>query len=134
MSAAPPNAPTTTASPVLRHTLILIRGILGAAIGGVLGYFAFGWLARAGLYGIMVPGLLLGLGAGLVARGSSQALGILCALAAIVLAVFTEWKAFPFVKDGSFSFFLSHLHQLPAVKLVMMGLGALAAYWFGQGR
>jgi hypothetical protein len=116
------------------HALILLRGLAGAAIGGAIGYFLFRWLARNGFYGIMVPGALLGLGAGLTAGGRSQPLAILCALAALGLAIFAEWSAFPFVKDGSFSFFLAHVHQLPPIKLIMMGLGALCAYWFGQGR
>lgn len=114
--------------------LLLVRGVAGAVVGGVVGYFVFRWLARQGFYGVMIPGALLGLGAGLAARGRSQALGVICAIGAIGLAIFAEWATFPFVKDGSLSFFVAHVYELPAVKLVMMGLGALCAYWFGQGR
>ena len=136
MSTAPPDSPKSSAAaaPAMQQALLLVRGILGGAIGGALGYIAFRWLAGAGLYGIMVPGALLGLGAGLAARGQSQVLGVVCGLAAIALTIFAEWSVFPFVKDRSLGFFLAHVHELPAVKLLVMGLGALAAYWFGQGR
>ena len=129
--------PPTTLAPAAsakNHAFILLRGIIGAAVGALVGYFVFRWLARTGLYGIMMPGLLLGLGAGLAARGQSQGLGILCGLVAVVVTVFDEWSVFPFVKDSSFGFFVAHVHELPPIKLAMMGLGALAAYWFGQGR
>jgi len=121
-------------SPQANAALVLLRGVAGAAVGGVVGYFVFRFLARQGLYGIMIPGALVGLGAGLAARGRSIVLGAICAVAAVGLAIYAEWSAFPFAKDQSFSFFLAHVHELRAVKLVMMGLGAAFAYWFGQGR
>jgi hypothetical protein len=83
--------------------LVLLRGIAGGMVGGVLGFFVFQWLARRGLYGMMIPGAAIGLGAGLAARGKSVALGVICIVAAIALAVFAEWFLFPFVKDKSFS-------------------------------
>ena len=94
----------------------------------------FRWLARRGLYGMMIPGALLGLGAGLAARGRSLSLGVLCAVGAMALAFVAEWMMFPFVKDKSLPFFLAHLHELPASTLIMIGLGAVFAFWFGQGR
>ena len=46
--------------------------LLGAVIGGLLGYVVFFWLAHQGFYGLVVPGGLLGIGAGLIpcSRGS----------------------------------------------------------------
>jgi hypothetical protein len=38
--------------------------LLGAAIGGALGYVLFFWIAGQGFYGLALPGGLLGLGAG----------------------------------------------------------------------
>ena len=42
---------------------------IGALAGGTLGYFAFFWIAAQGLYALVLPGGLLGLGAGI---GKSQ--------------------------------------------------------------
>ena len=88
------------------------------------------------MYGHAIPGALLGLAAGLAARERSQLLGILCAVGAAALIVVAEWLRAPMLKDPSFIYFASHLGQMDnaSIKLVMMGLGALAAYWFGQGR
>jgi hypothetical protein len=113
---------------------VVLRGIGGGVVGGVIGFFVFRWLARQGMYGMMIPGALIGLGAGLAARGKSLPLGVICACAAVIAAVVIEWALFPFVKDKSFSFFLAHLHHLGPVKLIMIGLGAVFAYWLGQGR
>ena len=119
---------------VLGSLFVLLRGLAGAAVGGLVGFFVFRWLAQQGLYGIMIPGALLGLGAGLAARGKSIPLGIICALAALALTIYAEWEIFPFRKDNSLGFFVAHLHELPPIKLVMMAVGAMFAYWFGVGR
>jgi hypothetical protein len=126
----------TSGDAVLRSNKpwVLLRGIAGGIVGGAIGFFVFQWLARRNLYGMMIPGAMIGLAAGLAARGRSVALGILCVVGAVALAVFAEWYMFPFVKDESFSYFLRHLHQKSAIKLIMMGLGAAFAYWLGQGR
>ena len=113
---------------------ILARGIAGGILGGVVGYFVFQWLARQGFYGMMIPGALIGVGAGWAARGRSQALGIMCGVAAVGLAIWAEWQMFPFAKDESLGFMLANLHQKAPLKLIMMALGAVFAYWFGQGR
>ena len=114
--------------------MVLVRGLAGAVVGGIAGYFAFYALYKSGLYGIMIPGVILGLAAGLAARGKSIPLGIICALAAIPLAIYSEWTIGPFRKDPSLTFFIANIHHLPTVKLVMMAIGAACAYWFGQGR
>src|SRR5438045_782112 len=113
---------------------VLLRGVLGGIVGGAVGFFVFQWLARRGYYGMMIPGAAVGLGAGLAARTRSVPLGILCALAAIGLSLVAEWTVFPFIKDKSLSFFLTHVHQLRPMTMIMMGLGAVFAYWLGQGR
>jgi hypothetical protein len=114
--------------------LLYVRGLAGAAAGGLLGYFLFRWLYANGLYGLMIPGALLGLGAGLAARGKSVALGLICAAAGLALGIYSEWSIGRFKQDPSLLFFITHVHHLPKVKLLMLALGSLAAYWFGQGR
>ena len=114
--------------------LVFVRGIAGAVVGGLLGYFLFRWLYANGLYGLMIPGALLGLGAGLAARGKSVPLGVICAVAGLAVGVYSEWSIGRFKQDPSLLFFITHVHHLPVVKLLMLGLGSAAAFWFGQGR
>ncbi len=118
----------------LASALVILRGIAGGIVGGVIGFFLVRWLAGQGMYGMMIPGALIGLGASLAARGKSLTLGILCAVAAVVAAVVIEWAVFPFLKDKSFSFFIAHLNHLKPMTMIMIGLGAVLAFWLGQGR
>jgi hypothetical protein len=102
--------------------------LLGAILGGVAGYLIFFWLVRQGLYGLILPGGLLGLAAGAF---KSRAIGvpIACGVLALGLGVFTEWKFAPFVADESLGYFLSHLHQLRPVTLIMILLGTGIGFW-----
>ncbi len=111
-----------------------VRGIAGAVIGGLVGYYAFFWIARQGFYGMILPGALLGLGCGLLSKGRSVPLGVLCGVAALFLGLFTEWCWRPFIADDGFPYFLTHAHELKTLTLIMIGLGALFAFWFGVGR
>jgi hypothetical protein len=111
-----------------------VRGFAGGAVGGILGFLLFWLMARQGLYSSMVPGILLGVGAGWTARRRSRALGVICLVSAIPLTLLSEWYLFPFVKDPSLAFFMTNVLQLPTIKLLMMALGIAGAYWFGQGR
>ena len=112
----------------------LARCLTGAAVGGVLGHFLFLWIAQQGLYAMVLPGAALGLGAGALAKTRSLTCGIISGLLALALAIVTEWRLFPFARDDSFAFFITHVHGLPPIKLTMIGLGGLLAFWFGQGR
>lgn len=114
--------------------LVLLRGCIGAIVGAAIGYLLFRWLLKQGLYGIVLPGASLGLGAALAARTHSTTLGIIAAVAAIVVTIVAEWLAMPFAKDTSFMFFLTHLTALAPAKLLMMACGVALAYWIGQGR
>jgi hypothetical protein len=116
------------------QALVILRGVVGGAIGGVVGFYLFKWLWQQGLYGMMIPGAMLGLGSAIAARGRSLPLGLLCAVAAIALSVFAEWAVAPFHKDPSFGFFVTHINHLPSLKLAMMALGGAFAFWLGQGR
>ena len=122
-------APTSAAVPV-NPAVNLALGFAGAAVGGMLGYFAFGWLAQQGFYAVALPGVLLGVGAGLLSKRRSTTLAVVCGIAALALGVFAEWKHFPFIKDASFGYFLSHLSDLKPVTLLMIALGGIAGAWF----
>ena len=109
------------------------RGLLGAAIGGAAGYFVTGWLARQGFYAMALPGVGIGLGAGLLVTKRCPGVAIFCGILALALGLFTEWKHFPFIRDASFGYFLRHLGDLRPLTLILIGLGTVAGYWFALG-
>ena len=109
-----------------------VLGLAGAAAGGVFGYVVFDWIRRQDFYALILPGGMLGLGCNLLARHPSRWRGIVCALAALVLGLYTEWSFWPFVADGTFSYFLTHVSQLKPITLVMIVVGGALAYWLGR--
>jgi hypothetical protein len=113
--------------------MIILRGMAGALIGAVLGWFAFGWLVGQGLYALALPGALVGIGCGLISGGVSTVNAVLCAVLAGVLGLVLEWWNLPFIADESFEFFVSHLHELKPITWLMVGLGCVFGHWFGRG-
>jgi uncharacterized membrane protein (Fun14 family) len=109
-----------------------VRGVLGLTIGGVAGFFLFQWLVSQGFYALAIPGALMGLACGYASRIYSIVLAIVCGVSAAGLLVFIEWKVF--WANNSFVFFLTHLHELSGLRLVMLALGIVFAAWFGLGR
>jgi hypothetical protein len=116
------------------EAIILLRGLTGAIFGGLAGYVLFAWLYQNGFYAIMVPGALLGIGAGLVAGGRSHWLPVICLALGIGLTLFSEWHVCYSRTWGLVFFVTNFFRLLPPVKLIMMTLGAACAYWFGHGR
>ena len=111
-----------------------LLGIGGALIGGVAGYFAFFFLTRFGLYALVLPGTLVGLGCGLLSGMKSNVLGIACGVAALVVGCYTQWQFATFDADDSLQYFVTHITSLPPTTLVMIALGGLFGFWFGKGR
>jgi len=109
-----------------------ILGLIGAAVGGVLGYYIFLWLIHQGFYGLMIPGALLGLGCSLLSEHQSQLRGVLCAVAGLVLGMYSEWHFEWFKPDDGFAYLATHIHQKGLVTLLMLALGAFFAYWLGK--
>jgi hypothetical protein len=109
-----------------------ILGLIGAAVGGVLGYYIFRWILDQGFYGLMIPGAVLGLGCGLLSRHASQLRGVLCAAAGLVLGMYAEWSYSTFVADESFRYLVLHIYEKRPLTLVMLALGAFFAYWLGR--
>lgn len=100
----------------------------GAVLGGLVGHVGFGWLVSQGFYGLVLPGGLLGLGAGLspcCVRWPS----VICGVMALALGLFSEWRHFPFKADDSFGYFLSHVHQLKPITLLMLAAGTAIGFW-----
>jgi hypothetical protein len=102
--------------------------LTAAAVGGAVGYFAFRWLANMGFYGLVVPGGLLGLAAGIF-KNRSIAVAIVCGVAALILGLFAEWSIRPFNADDSFWYLVSHFNHLSTVTLLMIAAGAAIGFW-----
>ncbi len=100
-----------------RRLISNLLGLVGATIGGVLGFYTFAWLEDKGFYGLAIPGAFLGLGCGLLAQHHSIPRGILCGVGALGLSLFTEWKFHYFLVDKSFSFMVTHLTEKSSVTL-----------------
>jgi membrane protein YqaA with SNARE-associated domain len=109
-----------------------ILAAIGGVVGGFVGYHAFFWVVNQGYYGMMIPGGLLGLGCGMLARHASHVRGAVAGLAGLGLGVFTEWKFAPFRADPGLVYMLTHIHELVPIHLIMIVLGGFFAYWLGK--
>ncbi len=120
----------------MRRTLMeYVPGLLGGAVGGYLGYLAVGFLiGRTGFWVPILPGAFAGLACGQLSSIASTRRGALNGLLALGLSIFAQWKLFspPFEFDGSFPAYVSHLHQLPILTLVVLGLNGLLGFWWGR--
>jgi len=105
-----------------------LAALSGAALGGTLGYFLFFWITEQGFYGLIIPGALLGIGAGFFKPGGKW-VAVVCGIAALILGAVCEWQFAPFIKDKSFGYFITHLHQLKPVTMFMIALGGVIAFW-----
>lgn len=112
----------------------LVQGLIGATVGGVLGYLLFGWILSQGFYAMILPGAALGLGFALGARRRRVSYGVTCAVLALLLGLFAEWSHFPFNADESFGYFVTHLQQLKPMTWIMIAIGCVFAFSIGQGR
>src|SRR5208337_1787864 len=117
---------------MLRMIPSWILSLVGAGVGAVLGYLVFDWLLGQGFYAAAIPGMALGLGAGLPARNVSVLRGSICGVAALLLGFFSEWHLRPFVRDRTLGFFLTHLDHLSAVSWIMLLLGGVLGFWFAR--
>ncbi len=107
--------------------------LLGAVAGGCLGYYAFFWIAQQNFYAIMLPPACVGLSAGYLAKGRSHRLASVCAVGGLALVLFTEWRFRPMRLDDGFVYFLTHIHQLQPVTLLMSAIGVVACYRLALG-
>src|SRR2546428_409333 len=106
--------------------------LVGAVLGGLVGYVGFIWIARQGVYALILPGALAGVGASIF-KSKSIAVNLVCGVLALAAGLFSEWRFAPFIKDGSVGYFLSHVHQLRPITLIMIAAGALLGFWLPFG-
>ncbi len=114
-----------------RTAMGVVLSVLGATVGVALGIAASMWLKSQGYYAMILPGALLGLGANLASPRRSQVRGVFLGIAGLLVGMLAEWRLFP-VGDRSLGFFLGHLADQPMVTKLMLGFGALFAYWWGR--
>ena len=113
-------------------------GIFGALLGAVVSFFLFQFLIRRGLYFLVLPGALVGLGCGFAARSRSFALAIIAVAVAVPTAIFCEWKTDLYLCDDGETLmgiveYISRMVELRGWKLpVFVGLNGLIAFWFGR--
>jgi hypothetical protein len=107
-----------------------LRGLLGAAAGGVVGYFIFSWLVGQGFYALALPGVLLGVGAAWMGRSRCLPFALLCGFVGLGLGIFSEWAQFPFTQDHGLGYFLAHVFDLRPMSLILIAFGGAAAFWF----
>jgi len=102
--------------------------LAGALVGGLVGYVVFKWLLGQGYYGLMLPGGLLGMGAG-VFKTRTKAIAVVCGILALALGLLVEWNSFPFNADESLGYFVTHFYDLKPATLIMIALGAAIGFW-----
>lgn len=103
--------------------------LAGALIGAVAGIAVFTWLVHSfGAYGFAIPGVATGLGASVKTEVPKWS-AIVSGFIGLFAGVFATWKEAPFVADGSFGYFLTHLHDLPSYQMLLLALGAAIAFW-----
>ncbi len=115
-------------------TLAIVRGLIGMAVGGVLGVVGFNWIVRQGFYAIILPGMLAGAGCRVLAPRRLLILSIVCAVFSVILGLYAEWQAFPFTRDNSLMYFITHIHQLKPITLILIGLGGFFGFWIADRR
>jgi hypothetical protein len=97
-------------------------------LGALLGYAAFFWGVHQGFYALVLPGGLLGIGAG-VFKTRSKYVSVICGFLALALGLYTDWHFEQFAVDDSLGYFILHLHQLPPFTLIMIAAGTLIGFW-----
>jgi hypothetical protein len=111
----------------------IVRGAIGAILGALAGAALFVGLSKIGLYTLIAPGALAGIGAAWMSRVHSPLVGAISLVVGAVATVLSEWSQFPFIADNSLIYFVQNLHKLRSMALLLGGIGILAAFYFGKG-
>jgi hypothetical protein len=118
---------------LFRKVIAAGLSVLGAALGGVLGHYAFRWIWSQGFYAPMVPGGFLGMGCAALSGHKSTLRGMLCVVAGLGLGLFSRWTEDAGPHADSFKDFATHFYELRPLTLALLALGGLIAFWCGQG-
>lgn len=115
-----------------RLAISWILGLLGAALGGLAGYFLFQYAWSYGYYAPVLSGGMVGVGAGLLGRHQSILRGLLCAIAGIVLGYYCDYRITLLPHFDTFLAYLAAFAKHSTSTNILTILGGLVAYWFGQ--
>jgi hypothetical protein len=102
--------------------------LIGAVVGGIVGYVACDFLWRQGFMALAVPGGFLGLGAG-VAKNNTLAVPIVCGVAAVALGIYVASQISPFFDDDSLGFFIRNLHKSSSGTQIMIAVGGFLGFY-----
>ena len=109
------------------------RGLSGILVGCLLGYVIFFWLVRRGYFFIALPGAFVGISCAMALRLRSPTWGAISAIAAVNLSILIEWRFAPFQVDGSYAFFLAHVHELDWRTIGGILISGAIAFVLGSG-
>lgn len=109
----------------------LVLGTLGGCVGGAIGGLACQLLAENGLYGVALPGALVGLGFGLASRQRHIGLGFVSGSLGLLAGLLTQWKVYS--NEPSFLKLVGELKDYSVFTWIMLGVGTLMAFMFGTG-
>jgi hypothetical protein len=113
-----------------RYLISNLLGLIGAALGGVAGFYTYRWVLSYNLIGGMIPGAFLGLGCSLLARHPSVARGVVCGVAGLLLGFFTDW--YTNLTQQTFWEYLLDMKSINRVILLTIAIGTLIAFWLGK--
>jgi len=119
--------------PSASSPLDVILGFVGAAVGAAVGVLLFDWIRQQGFYAMILPGALMGFGFTMLSRHRHVVTAIACAVLAILVSLHTEWRHFPFRVDNSLGYFITHVHQIRPIGLIMIAIGGLLAFFAVAG-
>lgn len=125
-----PQRPQSTWGDALAYPLACLGAMAGAAFGVVIAWIA----SRNGFYALIIIGVLAGFGANPLSHRGHWPIAILAACIALLVSLWTEWWLFPFVADDSLHYFIAHLGDLPAFRLMMHVVGAAVAGYIAYRR
>jgi hypothetical protein len=128
MSSTDSNSPAPVAG-ADNGAVNFVRGLAGALLGGIAGYFVFAWIARQGIYAPVVPGGLVGFGASALLKRSSLPLAVACGVLALGVGLYSECRVVPFIADPSLGYFLTHLQDLRPITQIALVAGGVLGFW-----
>jgi len=109
--------------------------IAGAVLGGAVGYSAFKLLLNSfGLYAMVLPGAMVGVGRATGSTAKSIPVGVVCFVGAVLISIITEWSVTVMPEDATFVDFLAALPDKPFRNQASLVAGPIMALWFGIGR